>query len=144
MDCCGCFSLCGDWSPCHSLLAFHLSQKVNDGADWWSNGTQACFSSLCSYELHTEVEERLGLTYLWGALGCSVTKCDGLTIILCLCGCRWQSVFHLRIWGSLSRFWNRVFLTMIVILIVLFLGKWKLNEVGSYFPFVLLSFTGMS
>lgn len=68
MDCCGCFSLCGDWSSCHSLFAFHLSQKVNDSADWWNNGTQACLASMCLYNLHVEVEERLGLTFLWAAL----------------------------------------------------------------------------
>ncbi|CAF95438.1 unnamed protein product, partial [Tetraodon nigroviridis] len=43
---------------------------------------------------------------------------------------RWQSIFHLRVWASLARFWNRFFLTMIVILIVLFLDA--INEVWKY------------
>lgn len=61
---------------------------------------------------------------------CSVVSQLGkycLSIIDChlifVCGCRWQSIFHLRIWSSVARFWNKVFLTMIIVLIVLFLGK---------------------
>lgn len=45
-------------------------------------------------------------------------------------GCRWQSIFRLRIWGSVARFWNKVFFTMIIILIVLFLGKWNITNVS--------------
>lgn len=37
--------------------------------------------------------------------------------------CRWRSVFNLRIWNWLSPYWNKCFFTMIMVLIVLFLGK---------------------
>ncbi|XP_034461223.1 B-cell receptor-associated protein 29-like isoform X2 [Hippoglossus hippoglossus] len=43
---------------------------------------------------------------------------------------RWQSIFQLRIWGFMSRFWYRVFLTMIIILVVLFLDA--VREVRKY------------
>lgn len=36
---------------------------------------------------------------------------------------RWRSVFGLRIWNWLSPYWNKCFFTMIMVLIVLFLGK---------------------
>lgn len=52
--------------------------------------------------------------------------------VMCLswCACRWQSIFHWRIWGSVARFWNRFFLTMIIILIILFLDA--VREVRKY------------
>ncbi|XP_060928931.1 B-cell receptor-associated protein 29 [Limanda limanda] len=43
---------------------------------------------------------------------------------------RWQSIFHLRIWGFMAKFWYRVFITMIIILIVLFLDA--VREVRKY------------
>ncbi|XP_053278576.1 B-cell receptor-associated protein 29 [Pleuronectes platessa] len=43
---------------------------------------------------------------------------------------RWQSIFQLRIWGFMKRFWYRVFVTMIIILIVLFLDA--VREVRKY------------
>ncbi|XP_068601565.1 B-cell receptor-associated protein 29-like [Brachionichthys hirsutus] len=64
----------------------------------------------------------------------------GILLILCLpliSAKRWQSFFHLRIWISVTRFWNKVFLTMIIILIVLFLDavrevrKYSTKEVGT-------------
>lgn len=36
---------------------------------------------------------------------------------------RWRLVFSWRIWNWLSPYWNKCFLTMIMVLIVLFLGK---------------------
>lgn len=62
-------------------------------------------------------------------------------VIICMCGCRWQSIFHLRIWGSLAQFWNKVFLTMIIILIVLFLGEWK-QQVCQVFSYSLVDTVG--
>uniref|UniRef100_A0A8C6S7E0 Endoplasmic reticulum transmembrane protein n=1 Tax=Neogobius melanostomus TaxID=47308 RepID=A0A8C6S7E0_9GOBI len=57
----------------------------------------------------------------------------GVLFILCIpfvSPKRWRTVFHLRIWGYVSRFWNKVFLTMIIILIVLFLDA--VREVRKY------------
>ncbi len=54
-------------------------------------------------------------------------------VLLCACPCRWQSIFNLRIWNSLRHLWNKVFLTMIIILIVLFLGKWNIKCVRFFF-----------
>ncbi|XP_064794528.1 B-cell receptor-associated protein 29-like isoform X2 [Oncorhynchus masou masou] len=43
---------------------------------------------------------------------------------------RWQCIFQLRIWNKMARFWNKFFLAMIIILIVLFLDA--LREVRKY------------
>lgn len=37
--------------------------------------------------------------------------------------CRWRLVFSLKIWNWLSPYWNKCFFTMIMVLIVLFLGE---------------------
>ncbi|XP_061781388.1 tRNA-dihydrouridine(20a/20b) synthase [NAD(P)+]-like [Nerophis lumbriciformis] len=57
----------------------------------------------------------------------------GVLVILCLpfiSAKRWQKVFNFRIWSPVARFSNKVFLTMIVILIVLFLDA--VREVRKY------------
>ncbi|KAG7455946.1 hypothetical protein MATL_G00246570 [Megalops atlanticus] len=43
---------------------------------------------------------------------------------------RWQRIFKFSIWDRLAPFWNKVFLTMIIILIVLFLDA--VREVRKY------------
>lgn len=37
---------------------------------------------------------------------------------------RWQKIFSFSVWGKIATFWNKAFLTIIVLLIVLFLGKY--------------------
>ncbi|XP_014888971.1 B-cell receptor-associated protein 29 isoform X2 [Poecilia latipinna] len=65
-----------------------------------------------------------------------------IVVILILCipfipARRWQSIFQLRIWSWMARFWNKVFLTMIIVLIVLFLDavrevrKYSSKEIGT-------------
>ncbi|XP_003968428.1 B-cell receptor-associated protein 29 [Takifugu rubripes] len=73
------------------------------------------------------------MTLQWTAVATFLYLEIGVLVILCLpfiSARRWRSIFHLRIWGSLAQFWNKVFLTMIIILIVLFLDA--IREVRKY------------
>nr|XP_061797428.1 B-cell receptor-associated protein 29 [Nerophis lumbriciformis] len=73
------------------------------------------------------------MTLQWTAVAFFLYMEIGILVILCLpfiSAKRWQSVFNLRIWSPLAHFWNKVFLTMIVILIVLFLDA--VREVRKY------------
>ncbi|KAF7665109.1 hypothetical protein LDENG_00155000 [Lucifuga dentata] len=73
------------------------------------------------------------MTLQWTAVALFLYIEIGVLFILCLpfiSARRWQSVFKLRIWSSLASFWNKVFLTMIIILIVLFLDA--VREVRKY------------
>lgn len=80
------------------------------------------------------------MTLQWTAVALFLYAEMGVLFILCIpfiSPRRWRSVFHLRIWGYVSRFWNKVFLTMIIILIVLFLDavrevrKYSAKDVGA-------------
>ncbi|XP_028320444.1 B-cell receptor-associated protein 29 [Gouania willdenowi] len=58
-----------------------------------------------------------------------------IAVILILClpfisARSWQKVFNLKIWSWMSRFWNKVFLAMIIILIILFCDA--VREVRKY------------
>ncbi|KAM9853516.1 tRNA-dihydrouridine(20a/20b) synthase [NAD(P)+]-like [Aulostomus maculatus] len=69
----------------------------------------------------------------WTAVALFLYVEMGILVLLCIpfiSAKRWQSIFQLRIWSSLARFWNKVFLTMIIILIVLFLDA--IREVRKY------------
>ncbi|KAM9317932.1 B-cell receptor-associated protein 29 [Pholidichthys leucotaenia] len=69
----------------------------------------------------------------WTAVALFLYLEIGVLFILCIpfiSARRWQRIFHLRIWNWMSRFWNKVFLTMIIILIVLFLDT--VREVRKY------------
>ncbi|XP_042074070.1 probable tRNA-dihydrouridine synthase 1 isoform X2 [Haplochromis burtoni] len=73
------------------------------------------------------------MTLQWTAVALFLYVEIGVIVILCLpfiSARRWQSIFHLRIWSWMSKFWNKVFLTMIIILIVLFLDA--VREVRKY------------
>nr|AFO64924.1 B-cell receptor-associated protein 29 [Oplegnathus fasciatus] len=73
------------------------------------------------------------MTLQWTAVALFLYVEMGILVILCLpfiSARRWQSIFRLRIWGSVARFWNKVFFTMIIILIVLFLDA--VREVRKY------------
>ncbi|XP_053177133.1 uncharacterized protein LOC128360670 isoform X2 [Scomber japonicus] len=84
----------------------------------------------------TGVDGRLSslkMTLQWTAVALFLYVEMGILVILCLpfiSARRWQSIFQLRIWGTVARFWNKVFFTMIIILIVLFLDA--VREVRKY------------
>ncbi|XP_068173595.1 B-cell receptor-associated protein 29-like [Antennarius striatus] len=69
----------------------------------------------------------------WTAVATFLYVEMGVLLILCLpfvSARRWQSFFNLGIWSKVKQFSNRVFLTMIIILIVLFLDA--VREVRKY------------
>uniref|UniRef100_A0A3B4TAL4 tRNA-dihydrouridine(20a/20b) synthase [NAD(P)+]-like n=2 Tax=Seriola dumerili TaxID=41447 RepID=A0A3B4TAL4_SERDU len=73
------------------------------------------------------------MTLQWTAVALFLYVEIGILVILCLpfiSARRWQSIFQLRIWSFVARFWNKVFLTMIIVLIVLFLDA--VREVRKY------------
>uniref|UniRef100_A0A7N6FAL8 Endoplasmic reticulum transmembrane protein n=2 Tax=Anabas testudineus TaxID=64144 RepID=A0A7N6FAL8_ANATE len=79
------------------------------------------------------------MTLQWTAVALFLYVEIGILVILCLpfiSAKRWQSIFQLRIWSFMARFWNKVFLTMIIVLIVLFLDavrevrKYSVKELG--------------
>ncbi|XP_026065017.1 B-cell receptor-associated protein 29-like [Carassius auratus] len=73
------------------------------------------------------------MTLQWTAVASFLYVEIGVLLIFCLpfiSAQRWQSVFKWSIWSHLSQFWNKGFLTMIIILIVLFLDA--LREVKKY------------
>lgn len=73
------------------------------------------------------------MTLQWTAVALFLYVEIGILVILCLpfiSARRWQSIFQMRIWGSVARFWNKVFFSMIIILIVLFLDA--VREVRKY------------
>ncbi|XP_034081368.1 tRNA-dihydrouridine(20a/20b) synthase [NAD(P)+]-like isoform X3 [Gymnodraco acuticeps] len=82
----------------------------------------------------------LKMTLQWTVVALFLYVEMGILVILCLpfiSARRWQSIFQLRIWSCVSKFWNKVFLTMIIILIVLFLDavrevrKYSAKDLGS-------------
>lgn len=73
------------------------------------------------------------MTLQWTAVASFLYVEIGVLVIFCLpfvSPQRWQRIFKWSIWNRLSQFWNKGFLTMIVILIVLFLDA--LREVRKY------------
>ncbi|XP_019128044.1 B-cell receptor-associated protein 29 [Larimichthys crocea] len=73
------------------------------------------------------------MTLQWTAVASFLYAEIVILIFLCLpfiSARRWQSIFQLRIWSWMAQFWNKVFLTMIIILIVLFLDA--VREVRKY------------
>lgn len=73
------------------------------------------------------------MTLQWTAVATFLYAEMGVLVILCLpfiSAKRWQSIFQLRLWSSVARFWNKVFFTMVIILIVLFLDA--VREVRKY------------
>ncbi|XP_035384266.1 B-cell receptor-associated protein 29 isoform X3 [Electrophorus electricus] len=73
------------------------------------------------------------MTLQWTAVAVFLYIEIGILIILCLpfISCqRWQKIFNLNIWNTVFRFWNKGFLAIIIILIVLFLDA--VREVRKY------------
>ncbi|KAM4742704.1 tRNA-dihydrouridine(20a/20b) synthase [NAD(P)+]-like [Anableps anableps] len=93
-----------------------------------------------TYGTVQDLETKRKMTLQWTAVALFLYA--EITVILILClpfisARRWQSIFQLRIWSWMARFWNKVFLTMIIILIVLFLDavrevrKYSNKEIGT-------------
>ncbi|KAM3615451.1 uncharacterized protein V6R79_002504 [Siganus canaliculatus] len=73
------------------------------------------------------------MTLQWTAVAVFLYVEIGVIAILCIpfiSATRWQKIFNWRIWRWMGQFWNKVFLTMIIILIVLFLDA--VREVRKY------------
>ncbi|XP_049331083.1 B-cell receptor-associated protein 29 isoform X2 [Astyanax mexicanus] len=76
---------------------------------------------------------KLKMTLQWTAVASFLYAEIGILFFLCLpfiSAKRWQSIFKLNMWSSIARFWNKGFLAMIIILIVLFLDA--VREVRKY------------
>ncbi|KAA8594230.1 hypothetical protein FQN60_005064 [Etheostoma spectabile] len=80
------------------------------------------------------------MTLQWTAVALFLYVEMGILALLCLpfiSARRWQSIFQLRIWSCVARFWNRVFYTMIIVLVVLFFDavrevrKYSAKELGT-------------
>ncbi|XP_032401554.1 B-cell receptor-associated protein 29 [Xiphophorus hellerii] len=80
------------------------------------------------------------MTLQWTAVALFLYAEIAVILILCIpfiSARRWQIIFQLRIWSWMARFWNKVFLTMIIVLIVLFLDavrevrKYSSKEIGT-------------
>lgn len=73
------------------------------------------------------------MTLQWTAVATFLYVEIGILLLLCIpfiSATRWQSIFKLGIWDKISPFWNKGFLTMIIVLIVLFLDA--VREVKKY------------
>lgn len=69
----------------------------------------------------------------WAAVATFLYAEIGLILIFCLPFIppqRWQKIFSFSVWGKIASFWNKAFLTVIVLLIVLFLDA--VREVRKY------------
>ncbi|XP_056139151.1 B-cell receptor-associated protein 29-like isoform X2 [Lampris incognitus] len=99
-----------------------------------ANGDIKCLRDVESIHRLTGVDGlRPKMTLQWTSVAFFLYVEVGVLLILCLpfiSARRWQIIFQLSIWNSVARFWNKVFLTMIIILVVLFLDA--VREVRKY------------
>lgn len=73
------------------------------------------------------------MTIQWAAVASFLYAEIGLILIFCLPFIppqRWHKIFSFRIWSKIASFWNKAFLTIIILLIVLFLDA--VREVKKY------------
>ncbi|XP_058930543.1 B-cell receptor-associated protein 29 isoform X2 [Kogia breviceps] len=73
------------------------------------------------------------MTLQWAAVATFLYAEIGLILIFCLPFIppqRWQKIFSFSVWGKIATFWNKAFLAIIVLLIVLFLDA--VREVRKY------------
>ncbi|KAM9216729.1 B-cell receptor-associated protein 29 [Dugong dugon] len=73
------------------------------------------------------------MTVQWVAVATFLYAEIGLILIFCLPFIppqRWQKIFSFHVWGKIATFWNKAFLTIIVLLIVLFLDA--VREIRKY------------
>ncbi|KAM6202285.1 uncharacterized protein ACDL77_011767 [Rhynchocyon petersi] len=81
----------------------------------------------------TGANEKIKMTLQWVAVATFLYAEIGLILIFCLPFIppqRWQKIFSFHIWGKIASFWNKAFLTIIILLIVLFLDA--VREVRKY------------
>ncbi|XP_016054608.1 PREDICTED: B-cell receptor-associated protein 29 [Miniopterus natalensis] len=73
------------------------------------------------------------MTLQWTAVATFLYAEIGLILVFCLPFIppqRWQKIFSFNVWGKIASFWNKAFLSIIVLLIVLFLDA--VREVRKY------------
>ncbi|KAM9581684.1 B-cell receptor-associated protein 29 isoform 1-T2 [Guaruba guarouba] len=73
------------------------------------------------------------MTFQWTAVATILYGEIGVILVLCLpfiSPLRWQKIFMIPLWSKVAVFWNKMFLTIIVLLIVLFLDA--VREVKKY------------
>lgn len=73
------------------------------------------------------------MTLQWTAVATFLYAEIGLILLFCLPFIppqRWQKIFSFTVWGKIATFWNKAFLSIIVLLIVLFLDA--VREVRKY------------
>uniref|UniRef100_A0A8C4U2H3 Endoplasmic reticulum transmembrane protein n=1 Tax=Falco tinnunculus TaxID=100819 RepID=A0A8C4U2H3_FALTI len=73
------------------------------------------------------------MTFQWTAVAAFLYGEIGVLLVLCLpfiSPLRWQKVFMIPLWSKMAVFWNKMFLTIIVLLIILFLDA--VREVRKY------------
>lgn len=73
------------------------------------------------------------MTFQWTAVALFLYGEIGVVLILCIpfiSPSRWKKIFRYQLWSKISPYWNKAFLSIIVILIVLFLDA--VREVRKY------------
>ncbi|XP_068850986.1 tRNA-dihydrouridine(20a/20b) synthase [NAD(P)+]-like isoform X3 [Aphelocoma coerulescens] len=73
------------------------------------------------------------MTFQWTAVATFLYGEIGVILVLCLpfiSPLRWQKIFMFPLWSKMAVFWNKMFLTIIVLLIVLFLDA--VREIRKY------------
>uniref|UniRef100_A0A8B9S3H2 Endoplasmic reticulum transmembrane protein n=1 Tax=Apteryx owenii TaxID=8824 RepID=A0A8B9S3H2_APTOW len=73
------------------------------------------------------------MTFQWTAVAIFLYGEIAVILVLCLpfiSPLRWQKIFMIPLWSKMAIFWNKAFLTIIVLLIVLFLDA--IREVKKY------------
>ncbi|KAF7246685.1 B-cell receptor-associated protein 29 [Varanus komodoensis] len=66
------------------------------------------------------------MTFQWTAVATFLYAEIAILLLLCLpviSPLRWQKIFMISIWNKIANYWNKAFLAIIILLIVLFLGK---------------------
>ncbi|XP_006802115.2 tRNA-dihydrouridine(20a/20b) synthase [NAD(P)+]-like [Neolamprologus brichardi] len=115
----------------HHLI--YMLERVSSQPERKVFNSLSSTSAVIDYLQNTYGSPSAKMTLQWTAVALFLYVEIGVIVILCLpfiSARRWQSIFQLRIWSWMSRFWNKVFLTMIIILIVLFLDA--VREVRKY------------
>uniref|UniRef100_A0A8D0LCI6 Endoplasmic reticulum transmembrane protein n=1 Tax=Sphenodon punctatus TaxID=8508 RepID=A0A8D0LCI6_SPHPU len=73
------------------------------------------------------------MTFQWTAVATFLYAEIGIILVLCIpriSPLRWQKIFMFPLWNKIASYWNKAFLTIIVLLIVLFLDA--VREVRKY------------
>uniref|UniRef100_A0A452I6N4 Endoplasmic reticulum transmembrane protein n=1 Tax=Gopherus agassizii TaxID=38772 RepID=A0A452I6N4_9SAUR len=73
------------------------------------------------------------MTFQWTAVASFLYAEIGVILLLCvpfISPLRWQKIFMIPLWNKIANYWNKAFLTIIVLLIVLFLDA--IREVKKY------------